>query len=604
MAQEVEVKFTVSGVEGSIKDLNDLVDALNNTEDATEDLQDTQKESAEETGFLQDRFNGLKDSLKKLRTDLKNGIGALRNFTKSTSVLGKVMKTTLLASGIGLVLVALTSLISYFRNSEEGSRKFKIALETLSIIVGNIADFFADLGGKMVDTFTNPREALVNFGRALKQNIINRVQGMLELLPALGKAISLAFKGQFKAAGKTAADAMGKVLLGVEDVTDKVVDFGESAVESFKNTVQAVNEAVDAATNLVDTTRLLRDEQQRLTVQNAELNQELEKQRKIAEDTTLDYETRKAALDKVNEAQIQLAQNVARQAKIEEDLLKQQIAVEGNYEKREELETQLADATAARIDAQTALNTVEQEAAKLGRELDLEEVERKRGINETLEALRIENLENEFEQARQELALSEQQAIEELRLARATEEQITQAQNEFSKKREKIAEEEAKFKMALEQQVQDANLSVASQALGAISGLLGENSKAAKAFAIAQTTIDTYMAAQKAYASQLIPGDPTSPIRASIAAGVAIASGLANVRNIVKTNPDSTAAPTASAPPAPRFNTTGAVGNTLGVIGGQNVVTPEAQVTKTYVIAEDVTSAQEASKKINDLARL
>lgn len=56
-----------------------------------------------------------------------------------------------------------------------------------------------------------------------------------------------------------------------------------------------------------------------------------------------------------------------------------------------------------------------------------------------------------------------------------------------------------------------------------------------KGLNVAFTLIDTYLSAQKAYTSQLIPGDPTSIVRAQIAAGVAIAAGLARVAAIVRT---------------------------------------------------------------------
>lgn len=94
-------------------------------------------------------------------------------------------------------------------------------------------------------------------------------------------------------------------------------------------------------------------------------------------------------------------------------------------------------------------------------------------------------------------------------------------------------ESEARKRQKIEQTVQNNKLQLASQTLGNIATLLGESNDASKALAIAQTTIDTYVGAQKAYTSQLIPGDPTSPFRASVAAGVAVAVGLANVKKIV-----------------------------------------------------------------------
>jgi hypothetical protein len=53
-----------------------------------------------------------------------------------------------------------------------------------------------------------------------------------------------------------------------------------------------------------------------------------------------------------------------------------------------------------------------------------------------------------------------------------------------------------------------------------------------KGVSIASTTIETYKAAQSAYASQMTIPSPDAPIRASIAAGIAIAAGLGKVAKI------------------------------------------------------------------------
>ena len=84
-----------------------------------------------------------------------------------------------------------------------------------------------------------------------------------------------------------------------------------------------------------------------------------------------------------------------------------------------------------------------------------------------------------------------------------------------------------------EQEDRDWKLSMLSSVFGSLSSLMGKNVKAQKAFAVAQTTIDTYAAAQKAYASQLSIPTPDAPIRANIAAAVAVLSGLARVRQIL-----------------------------------------------------------------------
>lgn len=87
---------------------------------------------------------------------------------------------------------------------------------------------------------------------------------------------------------------------------------------------------------------------------------------------------------------------------------------------------------------------------------------------------------------------------------------------------------------ATESRIRDMQL--VSNAFNALAELAGRNSEIGKALSIASTTISTYAAAQQAYYSQFLPvPDPSSPVRGSIAAGIAIASGLANVIKIKNT---------------------------------------------------------------------
>lgn len=94
-------------------------------------------------------------------------------------------------------------------------------------------------------------------------------------------------------------------------------------------------------------------------------------------------------------------------------------------------------------------------------------------------------------------------------------------------------DDEAKEKdMQRTRDLTDFKLEQQSSLMADMAAILGKESKAGKAFSIAQTTIDTYLGAQKAYTSQLIPGDPSSIVRAAIAAGAAVAAGLKNVQKI------------------------------------------------------------------------
>ena len=102
-----------------------------------------------------------------------------------------------------------------------------------------------------------------------------------------------------------------------------------------------------------------------------------------------------------------------------------------------------------------------------------------------------------------------------------------------------------------------------SSALGGYSQLLGEQTAAGKALAIAQTSIDTYLSASAAFKnvlqsplSKFMPDGGLS--LAIFAAGGAVAAGIANVRKIVSVKVPGggggNQAPSGAAPSVPQFN--------------------------------------------------
>jgi len=154
-----------------------------------------------------------------------------------------------------------------------------------------------------------------------------------------------------------------------------------------------------------------------------------------------------------------------------------------------------------------------------------------------------------------------------------------------------------------------------------------------KALSIVETILSTYLAASKAYASQIIPGDPTSVIRAQIAAGVAIAGGLVRLA-VIKSQQfngdegsDSAGGGGAG---SVGFNSSGGqILNPFGTPGGgTNVLPPrlappggggtaggkdtiqagqgpdQTPVIRAYVLAGDVTEAVDAEAKLNQKRQL
>jgi PAS domain-containing protein len=117
-----------------------------------------------------------------------------------------------------------------------------------------------------------------------------------------------------------------------------------------------------------------------------------------------------------------------------------------------------------------------------------------------------------------------------------------------------------------------------------------------KAAQVASALINTYQSATGAYASQFLPvPDPTSPVRGGIAAGLAVAAGLVNVAKIASQKFEGGSQGGGGAPgggggggaqmAAPQFNT-------IGSSGINQLATLQQQPVQAYVVSGEVTSAQ------------
>ena len=180
--------------------------------------------------------------------------GAISKFKGLTKTIGgsttgfKALRVAVIGSGIGALVIGVISLIQAFKRSEGGQNKFAKLMGVIGSVINNLLDVLADFGETIISVFENPKQAIKDFANLIKENIINRFQGIMELIPALGKAVSLLFKGEFAEAGKVAANAAGKVVLGVENVVEKT----QAAINKTKEFVKELEEEGKIAAKIAD----------------------------------------------------------------------------------------------------------------------------------------------------------------------------------------------------------------------------------------------------------------------------------------------------------------------------------------------------------------
>jgi hypothetical protein len=145
-------------------------------------------------------------------------------------------------------------------------------------------------------------------------------------------------------------------------------------------------------------------------------------------------------------------------------------------------------------------------------------------------------LEEAINQKYDDAALAKQLEENEKKKA-ADEKAAEEAKDAKQKELDELAKaEEAKAQLRVD--AMKTSLSIISDLTTAFAGKSEAQQKKAfqiqKGVSIATATIDTYLAAQGAYRSQMAISTPDAPVRASIAAGIAIAQGLARVAIISK----------------------------------------------------------------------
>jgi hypothetical protein len=215
-------------------------------------------------------------------------------------------------------------------------------------------------------------------------------------------------------------------------------------------------------------------------------------------------------------------------------------------------------------------------------------------------------LEEEINQKYDDAALAKQLEENEKKKA-ADEKAAEEAKTAKQKELDELAKaEEAKAQLRID--AAKTSLSIIGDLAEAFAGKSEAQQKKAfqiqKGVSIATATIDTYLAAQGAYRSQMAISTPDAPVRAAIAAGIAIAQGLARVAIISKQQFQGTggtsggggggSVPSAGGMQAPspaNFN----------FLGNQPNQQPPLQA---YVVGTQVSSNLEAQQLIQNQSRL
>ena len=582
------------------------------------DLQAKTDKATKEIKALKDQIQKMnKDSVKqteKFNDELakvqKNAKGASKGFLSFKNIL---------KGALGLTLV--NKAFQLFGEILQGNQKvvdiFSTATETLSIIFNKFAGGIIDA----VSSFDNFKAAIGRVTENLKTLLMPPIIRVQKLI----KGLQLGFKALFQPKD---SEGILRLTNEMKELDEKFVEAKEDQIELVEAGKEFVTETIKQAKANVD----LKKSAELAAVANQGLLEKFDLQaeqlRQVRDEERLSIEERRKANDDLakvldeqekvmlENAQISLAAAQAELAKDVNNIESKKAVMEAENELAAVRAT-VAGFRSEQLANDLALDKEEKEMvnSKLESESKLS-IERKRfnaeQIEDNLQRLQkqkeIDLQEQEQEQIRLQAIIDDAAAGTQAKVdAQVALDQFIEEsrQKNLTRDKEITAEKKAidDTELANKKLVEKAKLDAVSNTFGAIAGILGESSKAGKAFATGQALINTYQGVTEVLASKSVLPEPIATIARIANIATVLATGLKTVRQINSTQPmqasgggvSSGGGAAVATPQAPAFNIVGAAGsNQLA----QTLAEQTQKPVKAYVVAGDVTTAQSMDRNI------
>jgi len=605
--KNIVIGADLSGLE---KKLDELIEAL--------------KASQTQADKTAESINDIADTTKDIGKSAEDSQKGIKGLGTGFKGLGVAIK----AAGIGLLLSAMDILKELFDNNQKTVDFFNTTFNTLQLAFSDFAKWVTSNTSKFTDffkaIFEDPLGAVQDLGNAIKDNIIERFNSLLDTLGFVGEAMKKFFEGDFKGALESVQNAgkeMLDVFTGIDGSADKIANaalaVGEYAKETIKQgqAMTEVNKQAEIAEVLAQ--GLI----EKYDLQAEKLRQVRDDERFTIEERIKANNELKGVLEEQEAAMLANAQSIvdakARQLSLDENNIEFQKEYLAAVNELAGVQAQVAGFRSEQLMNEMALERelVDLEISKKENAQEVADIQAEAAINAENNVMKQLEIEEQLNQQLYE------KRLESLELQKGLYVEGTQAYQDMVSEinilnAERTAQEgeEAKKRRELEQEVQQSRLQMTGDAIGALNDLAqaflsGNEEQAKKAFqinkalGISQAVVNT---AQAVTAALTAGGNPVKLATGAqfVEAGIAAATGAAQVATIARQqfngggSVDTNISQGGTAPStAPQFNIVGA--------SGQNAILESLQrnPVKAYVVGSDVTSQQELDRnRINQVS--
>ena len=254
---------------------------------------------------LTDEIVNLNKEVAQGNKETAKGLKGVEKASKKTAGGVKKIGGALKALGIGLIIAGFTKFVEVLNENQKVADFFSITFEALSLAFNDFFNFILSNTGAITNffkaAFDDPVQNMIDFGNAIIENVIERVQSSIDTLGYLAEAVVKVFKGDFAGAldaAKNAGKELVDVVTGVDDSFDKTAEVVSKVAAATSNYVKETIKGATENINLAKTAELA-------TVANQGLIEEYdrlaEEQRQLRDNEFNTIEERVAANNKLKE---------------------------------------------------------------------------------------------------------------------------------------------------------------------------------------------------------------------------------------------------------------------------------------------------------------
>lgn len=318
-------------------------------------------------------------SVQKGLTLLSGGFKGATAASGGLSAALKILRLALISTGIGAIIVALGSLISYFTQTERGAEAVERVMASLKAIFKVITDQASLLGETIVNAFKNPKQTIEELWEFIKSQFVNRITAIPRVIEAAWNIVKSIFKGGIGEAAKEYASALTQLGTGLDKTQQgKVFNY-------FKEVGKEMGAEAKQAWELEKSLQALEDREIALIEVQGKRRQAIADLRLKAKDLDTTEKERQAALAEAMQIQRQMtADEVA--------LQKERVRIQ---EAQLNMGEKLDDDVRALAESKARLNDIEAEGLAEIRAMSREYNSLTKSINENAQAVRLAAIEKE-----------------------------------------------------------------------------------------------------------------------------------------------------------------------------------------------------------------